>query len=176
MLPSKDILDTEEDLMMATFALKITQHYMIRGKIWQEVLASYKSCINLDNNKLGYFVCGFDIIDLKKKFAMEVKNKYNTTNASGLLMLKNKLAQFKITHPRFRVIHGIVNAKGLKSYSKTISHYYKGQNVEIEVMAGMDLFKFVLGDDCDRIIDFVKKEVKKYGDTTKILNYIKTNV
>ena len=172
--PSKDILDEEEDRILSLISLKITQNYMIRGKIWQEAIGMYGTCINLDKTKYKVFY-GIDIINHENKLAIELKNKYNTTNSKGLKSLRDKLAKIKLSRPDYRAIHGIINGKDLKSYRKIITHEYNGEEVELEELVGMKLFKTVFGNDCNRILKFIKTEVKKYHDAAKILEFIQDN-
>lgn len=74
-----DILDTEKSKTNKLMALKEKQRQMKVGEIWQEVLGSYKECVNL---KIGHET-GLDILSHTKKFAIELKNRTNTDNASS---------------------------------------------------------------------------------------------
>ena len=101
-----DILDTEKDMADNLIALKQTQLKMKRGEIWQEVLGTYNGCVNL---KIGHET-GLDILSHTKKFAIELKNRTNTDNASSKKSNFDKLAKFKTNNPEYICIYGNINA------------------------------------------------------------------
>ena len=85
-----DILDTEKSKINKLIALHETQRQMKVGEIWQEVLGNYNGCVNL---KIGHET-GLDILSHTKKFAIELKNRTNTDNASSKKTNLDKLAKF----------------------------------------------------------------------------------
>jgi hypothetical protein len=153
-----DILDTEKLKTNKLIALKEKQRQMKIGEIWQEVLGNYKGCINL---KIGHET-GLDILSHTKKFAIELKNRTNTDNASSKKSNLDKLAKFKLANPDYVCIYANINAdteaKTLKGVITKIEH----NGVEIEHQIGYKFIKFILGDDTDSIIDFVKSTIDKY--------------
>ena len=153
-----DILDTEKSKTNKLLALKVKQYQMKVGEIWQEVLGNYKGCINL---KIGHET-GLDILSHTKKFAIELKNRTNTDNASSKKSNLDKLAKFKKYNPDYVCIYANINAntekKTLQGSIKKILH----DGVEIEYQIGYEFLKFILGNDTDLIVDFVKNTIDKY--------------
>jgi|LakMenEpi03Aug12_release.lakeMendotaPanAssembly.Ray.scaffolds.fasta_scaffold70840_2 hypothetical protein len=153
-----DILDTEKSKKNKLISLKEKQRQMKIGEIWQEALGSYEGCINL---KVGHET-GLDIISHTRKFAIELKNRTNTDNASSKKSNLDKLARFKRNYPDYKCIYANINAdteeKTRDSPIKKIIH----DGVELEHHIGYNFLQFVLGEDTDDIIDFVKNTIDKY--------------
>lgn len=153
-----DILDTEKSKANKYIVLKEKQKQMKIGEIWQEVLGNYEGCVNL---KVGHNT-GLDIISHTRKFVIELKNRTNTDNASSKKSNFDKLAKFKEEHPDYICIYANINddteKKTLQGLNKKIIH----NTFEIEYKIGKPFLEFVLGDDTDSIIEFVKKEIDKY--------------
>lgn len=153
-----DILDTDKSKTNKLMALKEKQRQMKVGEIWQEVLGNYNGCVNL---KIGHET-GLDILSHTKKFAIELKNRTNTDNSSSKKSNFDKLAKFKKNNPDYVCIYANVNAdtekKTLEGSLKKIIH----NGVEIEHQIGYEFLKFIMGDDTDLIIDFVKNTINKY--------------
>jgi len=128
------------------------------GEIWQEVLGNYDGYINL---KTGH-ESGLDILSHIKKVAIELKNRTNTDNASSKKSNFDKLANFKKKNPEYTCIYANINAdtekKTLKGMIKNIKH----NDIEIQHQVGYVFLKFILEDDIDIIIDFVKNTINKY--------------
>ena len=127
-----DMLDTEKSKTNKLIALKVKQHQMKQGEIWQVVLGEYKDCIDL---KIGHET-GLDILSNNRKFVIELKNRTNTDNASSKKSNLDKLAKFKKSNPDFVCIYANINAdtveKTLLGSSKKIMH----DGVEIEHLIG----------------------------------------
>jgi hypothetical protein len=153
-----DILDTEKLKTNKLIALKERQRQMKIGEIWQEVLGNYKGCINL---KTGHKT-GLDILSHNRKFAIELKNRTNTDNASSKKSNLDKLAKFKLANPEYVCIYANINADTEKKTLKGSITKLLHNNVEIEHQIGYKFIKFILGDDTDAIIDFVKITIDKY--------------
>ena len=153
-----DILDTEKSKTNKLLVLKEKQRQMKIGEIWQEVLGNYNGCVNL---KIGHET-GLDILSHTKKFAIELKNRTNTDNASSKKSNLDKLAKFKKTNPDYLCIYANINAdtekKTLNGSIKKLLH----DGVEIDHQIGYEFLKFILGDDIDIIIHFVKNTIDKY--------------
>jgi hypothetical protein len=153
-----DILDTEKSKTNKLLALKEKQRQMKVGDIWQEVLGSYDGFINL---KVGHET-GLDILSHTKKIVIEIKNRTNTDNASSKKTNFDKLAKFKKNNPEYLCIYANINAdteqKTLHGSIKKILH----NGVEIEHQIGYGFLKFILGDNTDVIIQFVKTAIDKY--------------
>jgi len=153
-----DILDTEKTKQNKLLVLKEKQRQMKVGEIWQEVLGSYDGFINL---KVGHET-GLDILSHTKKIAIELKNRTNTDNASSKKSNLDKLANFKKNNPTYICIYANINAdtekKTLSGTTKKILH--NGQELEHHI--GYDFLKFVLDNNTDEIIQFVKNTIDKY--------------
>ena len=154
-----DILDTEKTKQNKLLALKEKQRQMKVGEIWQEVLGNYDGFINL---KVGHET-GLDILSHTKKIAIELKNRTNTDNASSKKSNLDKLANFKKNNPDYICIYANINAdteeKTLTGSIRKILH--NGQELEHQV--GYAFLQFMLTDDTDTIIQFVKNTIcQKY--------------
>jgi len=153
-----DILDTEKTSNIKLISLKEKQRQMKIGEIWQEVLGNYDGFINL---KTGH-ESGLDILSHTKKVAIELKNRTNTDNASSKKSNFDKLTNFKKKNPEYTCIYANINSdteeKTLKGMIKNIKH----NDIEIQHQVGYVFLKFILEDDIDIIIDFVKNTINKY--------------
>lgn len=138
--------------------MKEKQRQMKVGEIWQEVLGNYNGCVNL---KIGHET-GLDILSHTKKFAIELKNRTNTDNASSKKSNLDKLAKFKKHNPDYVCIYANINAnteqKTLQGSIQKLLH----DGVEIDHQIGYEFLKFILGNDTDLIVDFVKNTIDKY--------------
>ena len=153
-----DILDTEKLKANKLITLKERQRQMKIGEIWQEVLGNYKGCCNL---KIGHETW-LDILSHTKKFAIELKNRTNTDNASSKKSNLDKLAKFKLANPDYVCIYANINADTEKKTLKGSVSKLLHNGVEIEHQIGYVFIKFILGDDTDIIISFVKNTIDKY--------------
>lgn len=160
-IPSQDILDTKQDRVLAKMALVITQNYMIKGIIWQKVICKVPNFINMDERP-RHKLYKVDVINMKKKFAIEVKNKYNTMNSSSYKTIKDKLAEIKLHNSDFRCIIGIINGKNGKSSTKKIIHKYRGKKIELEKITGDAFLKLLFNSNYKKAIKLIRKEMEKY--------------
>ena len=153
-----DILDTDKSKTYKLISLKEKQRQMKFGEIWQEVLGNYKHCSNL---KIGHET-GLDILSVSKKFVVELKNRTNTDNASSKKSNLDKLAKFKHNNPDYTCIYANINAdtekKTMQGCIKKMTH----NGVEIEHHIGYEFLKFILGDDANLIVEFVRNAIDKY--------------
>jgi hypothetical protein len=153
-----DILDTEKSKTNKLLSLKEKQRQMKIGEIWQEVLGNYNGFINL---KIGHET-GLDILSHTKKIAIELKNRTNTDNASSKKSNLDKLANFKKNNPDYVCVYANINANTEK---KTLNGSIKKilyDGLELEHQIGYEFLKFILGDDTNVIIHFVKNTIDKY--------------
>jgi hypothetical protein len=153
-----DILDTEKSKRNKSIVLKEKQRQMKVGEIWQVVLGNYKDCVNLKQGDKT----GLDILSHTKKFIIELKNRTNTDNASSKKSNLDKLSKFKKENPDYVCIYANINAdtekKTLEGSVKKILH----DGVEIEQQIGYEFLKFILGNDTEIIVEFVKNTIDKY--------------
>ena len=126
-------------------------------KLYRNVIA-INGCVNL---KIGHET-GLDILSHTKKFAIELKNRTNTDNASSKKSNLDKLAKFKKHNPDYVCIYANINADTEKKTLKGSVSKLLHNGVEIEHQIGYVFIKFILGDDTDIIISFVKNTIDKY--------------
>ena len=153
-----DILDTDISKKNKLLALKEKQRQMKIGEIWQEVLGNYEGYINL---KVGHST-GLDLLSHKYKVAIELKNRTNTDNASSKKSNFDKLANFKKNNPEYTCIYANINdineTKTLTGTMKKIIH----NDCEIIHYIGYEFIKFILKDNTQSIIQFVKTNIDKH--------------
>jgi hypothetical protein len=153
-----DILDTEKSRKNKLVALKEKQRVMKIGEIWQDVLGSYAGFINL---LIGHET-GLDLLSHTRKIAVELKNRTNTDNASSRKSNLDKLAAFKILNPEYICVYANINAdteeKTFEGKNSIIIH----NGVEIHHQIGIKFLTFILGENTDAIISFVKDTIDKY--------------
>ena len=153
-----DILDTEKSRKNKLIVLKEKQRQMKIGEIWQEVLGNYDGYTNL---KIGHET-GLDLLSTSKKIVIELKNRTNTDNASSKKSNLDKLAKFKKANPDYICIYANINAdtekKTLQGSVKKMIH----DGVELEHHIGYEFLKYILEDNTDLIINFVRDTIDKY--------------
>lgn len=143
-----DILDCGTNLKCMEICLLIKQIQMKYGEIWQYVLGNYR---HFEDLKVGHET-GLDIMSTFRKVIIELKNRYNTDNASSRKSNLDKLVEFKKKNKDYTVIYGIVNDTTLEGKISDIIH-----NGEIiKKYTGMKLFQYILGYDAGCIINRVK--------------------
>lgn len=81
-------------------------------KIWQAVLGCYKSFINLGEGH----ETKLDIISYDRKIIIELKNRTNTDNSSSRKTKYDKLADFKMKNPDYKMILKIKHNKDVLIY------------------------------------------------------------
>jgi len=154
-----DILDTEKSKQNKLVVLREKQKQIKIGYIWQYILGNYHLFVNLG---IGHS-SGLDIISYEKKIAVEIKNRTNTDNYSSKKSNFDKLAKYKKEHPEFTCIYGNINAETetltKRGRVKTIIH----NGVEIKQYIGMEFIRYLLGEDTDTIISFVKNVLYEHN-------------
>ena len=154
-----DILDTDVNITNKLIVLKEKQRQMKIGDIWQEVLGNYNGFINIKKRH----ETGLDILSTTRKIIIELKNRTNTDNASAKKTNWDKLANFKRNNPDYICIYANINDD---TEEKTLGGYIKKKihnGVEIEHCVGYAFLKFMMGDDTNIVIDFVKNTINKYN-------------
>ena len=90
-----------------------------------------------------------------------VKNRTNTDNASSKKTNFDKLSKFKKNNPDYKCIYGNINDitedKTIIGSEKYVTH----NGVEIQIYTGMKLLRFVLENDMEIIVDYVKSIVER---------------
>lgn len=153
-----DFLDNEKDIKDNLMALHLTQRKMKRGTIWQYALGNYKPFKDLG---VGH-ITGLDLMSTERKIIVELKNRTNTDNASSRKANKDKLAKFKQQNPDHECIYGMINAKTKEETMKGKINILQHNGVEIKEYIGMEFMRYILGEDTDSIMEFVKKTVDTY--------------
>lgn len=133
---------------------RVRNNAMREGAIAQIVFGNAPGWQDLgkgDNSKL----------DCKKtdgSAIMELKNKYNTTNAASEERLKQILSTYGENHPECNeLIWGVVNPK---AGEQNLRQEIKYKNTTIIKLQGRALFSYVFGDEnVDCVIDFVRQEM-----------------
>jgi hypothetical protein len=155
-----DILDTEKSRKNKLILLKEKQRQMKIGEIWQEALGNYDEFTNLKNGH----ETGLDILSHTKKITIELKNRTNTDNASSKKSNLDKLAKYKKANPEYTCIYANINdkteQKTLEGFSKKITH----NDVEIDHQIGYKFLKFILSNNTEEIITFIKATLDKYTE------------
>jgi hypothetical protein len=151
-----DILDSEKDNKYSLYALKIKQKQMKYGEIWQMVIGNYHKFIDL---KTGH-TSGLDILSTERKIIIELKNRYNTDNASSRKTNLDKLYKYKIKNTDYTCIYGIINDKTKLGIIKDIDH----NNIIIKYYSGQKLFEYIFEENTDKIINYVKNVVSTFTE------------
>ena len=152
-----DILDCNINTKCMENSLLIKQIQMKYGEIWQHVLGNYEDFEDLG---IGHDT-GLDIISISRKLIFELKNRYNTDNASSRKSNYDKLAKFKKKNKEYTVIYGVINDITIEGKKSSISH----DGEIIEKYSGMKLLRFILGCDTNHIIRTVQSMVFLYSPT-----------
>lgn len=153
-----DILDTEKSKRNKLIVLKEKQRQMKIGEIWQEVLGTYDGFQNL---KVGH-ATGLDLLSHTKKIAIELKNRTNTDNASSKKSNLDKLAKFKEANPEYICIYANINADTEQKTKTGLIKKIKHNDLELEHHVGIKFIQFILGENTNDIINFVRNTIDKY--------------
>jgi len=133
------------------FSKKLKQLQMNVGNIWQIVIGNYNTFEDLFTSHST----GCDIKSDSRKIIIELKNRYNTDNASSKKSNLDKLVKFKKENPDWNCIYGIINDKTKEGKTEIIKH----NDFEITYLSGNKLMKFIFDKDAEFIIDSVKKQI-----------------
>jgi len=145
MLEHADIIDKANKL-------KIIQ--MKVGNCWQRIIGY---AFNINDLGVGHKT-GLDLLSKKYKFCIELKNRYNTDNASARKTNYNKLKSYKISHPEFDCIYGVINDKKLEGQDKKINV----DGIEIHYLSGSNLLSFIFKDKKDEVLSIISYCISKY--------------
>lgn len=133
-------------------AKKLKQLQMNIGKIWQIVIGNYENFIDLgEGNKTG-----LDIRSDKLKIIIELKNRYNTDNASSKKSNYDKLTKFKKANPDYKCIYAVINDKTKIGKEEIVIH----NGFEITYLSGNKLLTFIFGNNKDTIIKNLHKQLE----------------
>ena len=121
------------------------------GNIWQVVIGNYDKFEDLRQ----VHKTGLDIKSDSLKIIIELKNRYNTDNASAKKANLDKLCKFKKENPEWQCIYAIVNDKTKEGKNEKLLH----NDFELTYLSGQKLMDFIFGKDKTHIIDNVKKQM-----------------
>jgi hypothetical protein len=147
-----DIMDTKKLKQNKIIALKEKQRQMKVGKIMQIVLGNYDKFIDLGEGD----ETGLDIISKERKIIIELKNRTNTDNDSSRKSNLDKLAKFKNKNPDYTCIYGCINDTTEKKTKNGKIDIIQHNGVELKLFTGNKLLEFILGDDMNETISYVK--------------------
>lgn len=99
-----------------------------------------------------------DLLSLERKFAVELKNRYNTDNSSAKRANLDKLVAFKKKHPDYEVIYAIINDRKEEGRD----YYFEHNDVQIRGLSGCKLLMFIFGKDWNQILNYIHEELNKY--------------
>lgn len=150
-----DILDDHNSSDIKLQMLKVRQKEIKIGKIWQEILGSYRSFKNLG---VGHYT-GLDIISEELKIIIELKNRTNTDNSSSKKYNFMKLAKFKKDNPDYRCIYGCINCKNKKETLNGKNYIFSFQNTELEYICGYKLLELILEENTGNMIEYIKNQI-----------------
>lgn len=131
---------------------KLKQLQMNIGKIWQIAIGNYENFIDLGEGDKS----GLDVKSDKLKIIMEIKNRYNTDNASAKKANYDKLVKFKADNPDYKCIYAIINDKTKTGKEERIIH----NGYEITYFSGNKLLEFIFGDSRDNILKNLQKQLE----------------
>lgn len=141
-----------EEQEQIKFAKKLKQIQMNIGKIWQISFGNWKYFTDLGEGD----ATGLDVRSDKLKIIMEIKNRYNTDNASSRKTNFSKLATYKKTNPNFDCIYAVINDKTKEGKDELIKY----DGVEIRYLSGDKLLLFMFNDKKDIILSNLKMQLQ----------------
>lgn len=135
-------------------SLVIKQLQMKIGNIWQITIGNYGDFIDLGN---GHHT-GLDVKNRKRKIIMEIKNRYNTDNASSRKSNFDKLAIYKNKHPDFVCMYAVINDKTTNGQYKIFEH----GNKELIYISGMHLLEYIFGFNTQYVLTTLHNIINSY--------------
>lgn len=133
---------------------KLKQIQMKIGMIWQYAIGHYKDFKDLG---VGHYT-GLDVMSKNRKIIIELKNRYNTDNASARKSNYNKLAEFKLGNPEYVCIYGIINDKTKDGRCEHMTH----NDQDIMLYSGDELLNYIFGNDKEYIIKLLHNIIDTY--------------
>jgi hypothetical protein len=163
-LEAKNAVNCIEDILLNEYIAKhineinnsliIKQLQMKVGNIWQIAIGNY---IDFRDLGVGHHT-GLDVKNKNRKIIMELKNRYNTDNASAKKSNFDKLAKYKRDHSDFECIYAIMNDRKPKGQHKTFEH----NGVELVYFSGMCLLEHVFGEETNAILNILHKIIDSH--------------
>lgn len=148
----EEYIQKNDDIIKKT--KKIKQIQMKIGELWQRIIGIYGEYIDL---KQGHH-SGLDIINENKKIVIELKNRYNTDNASSRKSNYDKLAKFKQNNPNYECVYGIINDKTIQGEELTIIH----NGVKLKKYSGNCFLNYIFGENKDIVLNIIRNCLNCY--------------
>lgn len=134
--------------------VNIVKYIQIKiGLIWQEIIGSIKGVENLKtghSSSLDLFITRGS-----KKYAMELKNSFNTDNSSSRKHNFSKISKFIQNNKSYTGIYGIINARDKTGIDKVI----KVDNIKVRILSGIKLLNFIFGSETNIILSEFKRAI-----------------
>ncbi len=153
-----DAFDTPKTNQKKLDALKEKQRVMKVGEIMQKIIGNYQEFEDLG---IGH-ATGLDIWSTSRKIIMELKNRTNTVNADSKSKAFDKLAKFKKANPEYTCILACVNEDTKVKFETSTPKIIIHDGVEIQMLTGLYLLRFVFGENAEQVVEFVKNTIDKY--------------
>lgn len=147
-----DYYNKNPDIIDKTLKLKRIQ--MNIGMLWQFAIGNFSDFQDLG---VGH-PTGLDILSTRKKIIIELKNRYNTDNASSRKANFDKLAKFKKDNPEYDCIYGIINDTHPNGQIKQIMH----DGIIIKYYSGNLLLKYIFGNYFNKIKKLLINNINKF--------------
>jgi hypothetical protein len=145
------IIDERQELFDNSY--RVTRMQMCVGVIWQRLMGQVDGIRDLgEGDKTG-----LDLRSDKRKFVMELKNRYNSDNSSAKKSNVRKLDTFKQSHSRYEVIYGVVNDRRPEG----IDELRTLNGMEYRYLSGEKLLKFVFGAKYAKVAELTRKYLKE---------------
>ena len=129
---------SNQELFEKTHAVKCVQ--MRIGTLWQRIFGYIPGVVDL---QVGH-PSGLDLLTTDTfrhgTHIIELKNAYNTDNASSRRQNLTKLSRFTKDHPEYTPIYAVIN----DTHSKDFTIHHEG--IDIRYISKHVLFEFMFGD------------------------------
>jgi len=145
-----DLIRKEQEQIK--FAKKLKQIQMNIGKIWQITIGNWKYFTDLGEGDIS----GLDVKSDKLNIIMEIKNRYNTDNASSRKTNYLKLASYKKANPEYICIYAVINDKKKLGKDEEITI----ENEKIRYLSGDKLLSFIFNDNKNIILSNLKIQLQ----------------
>jgi hypothetical protein len=161
---SYDILDLDNQKMTSfkLVALKVKQHQMKVGKVWQSAIGNYDGFVDLGNSHKSKL----DILSVERKLWIELKNRTNTVNSTSNKGHFDILAKCKKEYLEYTCIIAHINndtkEKTTRGSTEKINHSVDGVKYEIERHVGMPFLRFIFRENTEEVIEYLKIMIEKY--------------
>ena len=128
------------------------------GLIWQSLLGHLPGVQDLGVGDASSLDLKFTN-DQGQKYIIELKNSYNTDNASSRARNIQKLARYAETHTDYIPIYGIINSKIPTGQDKVVTF----ENMQVRMLTGPLFFKFIFQNiDYEPVIESLANQIEPY--------------